>query len=156
MARDATRWLAVAEDRVQISIPLPPGASAEDEALWATPLGGGTYRIENIPFSAYGLSLGDEVIASRGRNGLRIARVARRAGHSTYRVLVWPDVDVARADEMIGRVELAGCGVERATQRWIAIDVPPSADRAQVLDLLEIGWKDGVWRYEGGDEEPAQ
>ena len=36
---------------------------ASGETLWATALGDGTYRIDNIPFFATGVSLGDVVEA---------------------------------------------------------------------------------------------
>ena len=143
-------------DRVQVVVSVPPGTGADLEALWATPLGNGLYRIDNIPFSAYGLHLGDEVLAEAGQAGLRMVEVARRGGHSTYRVLAWPGSALDQIEERLGVIESLGCGVERATLRWVALDVPPTTDRSAVVALLEDGWRDGVWRYEGGDEAPAE
>jgi Domain of unknown function (DUF4265) len=52
---------------VKVALPLgsedPSGV--ERERVWATPLPDGTYRVENSPFHAHGISYGDAVFAER-------------------------------------------------------------------------------------------
>src|SRR5262245_5377260 len=76
---------------VKINFPLPAEDQAqgvEAENLWAEPLGGNRFRIDNVPFYVYGISSEDVVVANELEGRLRFQEVASRGGHSTYRVLV--------------------------------------------------------------------
>jgi hypothetical protein len=55
----------------------------DEEGLWAINLGGGLYRVDNIPFFAKDLSLGDIVKAADSQGRLIISNVLDRGGHST-------------------------------------------------------------------------
>jgi hypothetical protein len=41
-----------------------------------------------------------------------------------------------------------GCTYERATQRLISVDVPPTTDIYRAYDLLEDGERNQVWNFE--------
>jgi Domain of unknown function (DUF4265) len=40
---------------------------------------------------------------------------------------------------------MAGCTFESANPRYIAVDMPPSADVTALYELLERGKEQGVW-----------
>ena len=120
----------------------------ETESVWAASLGDGRYRIENVPFYACGVSY-DDIVVAKPKDGLLIVQeVAERGGHSTYRVILnryTTDDEFKAAWE---KIESLGCTYERATERLLAIDVPPEADIYAVYAALEEGEKVGVWDFE--------
>ena len=73
---------------VKIAFLLDPDESGgiSVERLWAKPLADGTYVLDNSPFHAYGVSWQDVVYAELVETGLVFSTIARRGGHSTYRV----------------------------------------------------------------------
>lgn len=60
----------------------------EVETLWAEPVGGDLYRLRNVPFLAYGYSEQDLVRADEVDGRLVVRGVAKRGGHSTYRIFL--------------------------------------------------------------------
>lgn len=142
-----------ASSLVKINFPLPPEDQAqgvEAENLWAEPLGGDRFRIDNIPFYAYGISHEDVVVASQVEGRLRFQEVSARSGHSTYRVLVKDTAGYEGADfqKLWARLRELGCTYEVAKRRWITIDVPSDSDVFTVYRILEQGEADGVWSFE--------
>src|SRR4051794_37589642 len=76
---------------IKVNCPLPAtdrAAGVVAENLWAEVLGSDRFRIDNVPFYAYGVSLGDVVRADEIDGRLVFRDVVARSGHSTYRVLV--------------------------------------------------------------------
>jgi hypothetical protein len=76
---------------VKISFPLSEEdqvGSLKSEGLWAVPLGDGRYRVQNIPFFLYGVSLEDIVSAEQVDGFLTFREVVSSSGHSTYRVFL--------------------------------------------------------------------
>lgn len=136
-----------AADLVKVTIPLPEGTwhRHASEGLWAESLGTNRFRLRNIPFFAYELSLDD--VVQVGHSGVD---VIERAGHSTYRVFLRDGLPPSDLDEWLGRLELAGANYERATARLIALDVPPAADVFGVYDVLKQGTDRHVWDFEEG------
>ena len=133
--------------------------SAEDRAsgvdaenLWAEELGSGKFKIDNIPFYAYGIALGDIVLAGQVDGRLTFKEVIAHSGHSTYRILVKDDSGF-ESDPFKGlsqRLQELGCEYEVAKRRWIAIDVPPATDVFTVYKLLESGEEQDLWTFEEG------
>jgi hypothetical protein len=133
--------------------------SAEDQAagvdaenLWAAALGNRRYRIDNIPFYVYGLSLDDVVHAEEEGGILVFCEVVSRGGHSTYRVLVNDNAGVngTNLKDLWLKLEELGCTRETAKRQWIAIDVPPVTNILSVYKILESGEEQGVWSFEEG------
>lgn len=123
------------------------------EVLWAEDLGHDKYRLLNSPFAAYGYSYQDVVAAHAGDAGeLVVGGVVVRGGHSTYRLFLSNEEigEDARIQKYWTPVEAAGCTFECATDRLIAVDVPPSAEIHSVYKLLEDGEAAGVWEFEEG------
>ena len=126
------------------------GVGAEN--LWAAALGDGRYRIDNIPFYVYGISLDDVVHAEEIGGRLVFREVVSRSGHSTYRILVKDSAGFNGTDftSLWPALEELGCSREVASRRWIAIDVPPTTDVFSVYSILEAGEEQGVWTFEEG------
>ena len=125
-------------------------AGVEAENLWAQRTGRGSFKIDNIPFYAYGVSVGDIVAAEEVEGHLRFHAVLSRGGHSTYRVLVKSE-EGYESDGFKAlwiSLERLGCSREVARSRVVAIDVPPSTDVFAVYQILEEGERQGVWSFE--------
>ncbi|SPF53594.1 conserved hypothetical protein [Candidatus Sulfopaludibacter sp. SbA4] len=138
---------------VKVNLPLPPEDQAqgvEAENLWAEPLGEDLYRIDNVPFYAYGISHEDVVVADEADGRLRFRAIAARGGHSTYRVLVKDSAGFESAgfQKLWARLSELGCTHEVAKRRWISIDVPSDSDIFVVYRILEEGMAQGVWTFE--------
>jgi hypothetical protein len=116
---------------------VPVVVETEDgaEILWATPLGGERYRLENSPSLAYGLSWLDVVEAEPGSRGrLHFTRVVEKSGHRTLRVRIG-GMDGHERASLLSALNDIGCSYEGELGRVLAIDVPPGAalDRACAL-----------------------
>ena len=136
----------------KVTVPLEPADwhSFATESVWAERLDDERFRIANVPFLAKGLSLGDVVCASRSPSGFEFVRVEVRGGHSTYRfVLRAGTADGAWLPYWVP-LEHVGCTFERATERLVAVDVPPSTNIHDAFRLLEDGERAGVWTFEEG------
>jgi hypothetical protein len=126
-----------------------------EESLWVIPLGQGLFQVDNTPFFAWDLALGD-VVAAAPEDGLwRFRQLVRRSGHATLRLIVY---DVAEVPSIIERFTRLGCLSERShIPGLIALDVPPSTSWAEVKQLLTEGEANERWGYEEArlpDEPP--
>lgn len=113
----------------------------------------GTCEICNVPFYAYGLSLGDRVAVDVQDGELWYADTIASAGHSTFRIIV-PKVFDKDAETAFDRrwapLQALGCKYEStgAPRNLFAVDVPPQADLGRVTALLDAGVSDEIWDYE--------
>lgn len=101
------------------------------ERVWAEPLGSDQYQLRNIPFFVRGFSHQDVVTAIPQDGELRVVGVARRGGHSTYRIflekpVMQKDPDFSSMWTPLGDL---GCTYEGATASIFAVDVPPEVPR---------------------------
>ena len=140
--------------RVKIFFPLekdeddyPP---AEVESLWATQRPHG-YELDNIPFYAPGIALGDVVEATVAPDGgLEFKRVISRGGHSTYRILLReprPDDPQFTVNELKNHglmVEISG------SPRLLAVDVSPSLSLERIEEFLFAGEDSNRWGLQEG------
>jgi hypothetical protein len=120
----------------------------DSETLWASPLGGGLYRLENSPFFAYGVSWQDVIEAHAAPDGLlEFARCVRKSGNRTLRVFF----ESFRANEepaqpILEGLNALGCTYEGMQPRLISINVPPEMDLKKVVEFLER--QSGIqWEY---------
>ena len=118
------------------------------ENIWALPIAADKYRIENIPFFIYDLSLGDVVEATNDENGdLCFRKVLERSENRTLR---------ARSDSLISNPDLGlriardledlKCKVEIHRDRLLAISVPPTLNITVITDYLTgmvLDWEYG-------------
>ncbi|MDB5070059.1 MAG: hypothetical protein JWM87_1170 [Candidatus Eremiobacteraeota bacterium] len=124
------------------------------EALWALNLGDGRYKVDNVPFFAKNLSFGDIVQTESTEDELpNVSSVLERSGHSTYRVIVSPDLDATKHEEyheLLKTLKHLRVIIEAGSERFFAIDVPPGVPVQAVYDVLELGVEYGIWDFEEG------
>lgn len=76
--------------------------------------------------------------------------MARRGGHSTYRILI-KEGESIRSPKFLEHwqpLQNMGCTYEQAKSRWLAIDVPPRTDIFAAYALFEKGEVDEIWTFE--------
>lgn len=129
----------------------PPVSS---ERLWAFELGGDRYRIDNVPWFARDLAVGDVVraVAPDAESHPVLREVLDRSDHLTLRLVVLRRGplagDLGRALE---RFKLPGVYAEGAEQfGMLALDVEASADLDVIAATLRAGVGDGSWEYDEG------
>ena len=107
----------------------------------------GLFRVDNIPFFAKSIALGDVVSAAPDEQGLlRFKDVVRPSGHSTLRIIVFDEAEVPSVLEQFTRL---GCTSERShIPGLIALDVPPSVSMADLRRELDSGMQQDRWDYE--------
>jgi hypothetical protein len=130
------------------------GPDGEVETLWANPVGPGQYALDNLPWYAYGVSLGDIVEADADASGggrvLAFRRVVRKSGNRTVRVILevrepGGDAWTFESERLLARLAELGCGYEGYNRRLVALNVPPASDLAAVAAALtEAGFE---WEY---------
>jgi len=108
------------------------------ETLWAQPVGGDRYRLDNSPFWAYGVSWLDVVEARPDETGmLAMTRVVEKSGHRTVRVILRPPCDEsAESQRLLDDLVAMGCSYEGMHPGYIAIDIPAEVSLDAVADAL--------------------
>lgn len=109
------------------------------ETLWAFDLGNDQYRLDNAPFYAYSVSLGDVVHAEPDTTGgvPTFQAVLRKCGNRTVRVFFDDPVEPGSVSEkLLSVLESFGCEYEGANKRYVAITIPPRVELAAVRDFL--------------------
>jgi hypothetical protein len=141
--------------------------SDQVETLWVARAGQDLYRLENIPFFAYGVSMGDVVLARWRQEDLDeldegeapgaygfpyFERVVQRGGNRTLR-LAFEDSAVSDepAREALARLTAMGCDYELFPPRLAAINVPPAVSLDGVMAYLVSTGR----TWENGDPETA-
>jgi hypothetical protein len=116
------------------------------ESLWAVPLGGGKYRLDNVPFYAKGVSFGDTVAAVVKDEQLVVVELVGFGGHSTVRVIVY---DEAMTSEIREELRAIGCSTELShIASFFSVDVPANVDYEAVVSLLQKHSDAGKIDYE--------
>jgi hypothetical protein len=111
-----------------------------EETLWAADLGKHYYRLANLPFYAYGVSLDDVVYAPREAQDQfpTFQRIISKSGRKTLRVILnEAPSSGSNSEKLIKALNCLGCGIEGATPTYIAVDVPSDTNLAQVVNEIE-------------------
>jgi Domain of unknown function (DUF4265) len=134
-------------------------AACFGERVWARPLGGDRFVLENAPWFARGFAEGDTVRAVASSDGVwpTVLETLEWSGNLTIRVIPFSSgplggslqrvLDAFRAVGVTGE----GAGI----YPMVALTVPPSADRIAVKGLLEQGVEDEWWEFEEGCVDDA-
>lgn len=137
------------EELTKIHVTLRNHPMSGGESMWAKSLGDDTYRIENIPFCAYGLNYGDVVFAVSDEPDLKpeIRKVMHPSGNATIRVIF---LGMSSKDQtpIIERIILAGGEVERATESFLCINIPNVDIRRSVVEILGELEQDDILSFE--------
>lgn len=132
---------------------------AESEGLWAEPVGGDRYRIDNIPWFARELACDDVVRAEPDAEGVLwgVKRV-RWSGACTIRVMAPRDGRPVEAELAAITEAFAAHGVDYEGNQdlgLLALSIPAEADLYAIKTLLMDGQAQGRWDYEEGCISPA-
>ena len=132
------------DDRPRVKIGLRDN-DGDVETPWATHLGGRLYRLDNVPFFAYGVSADDVVEAVPDQDGLpMVNRVVQKSGNRTVRVWLPETTDTDPAPTLLAELARLGCTYEGAYNKLICINVPPAVPLDSVADLLvrlDVEWE---------------
>jgi len=145
MADDRTDLVKIA-----FTIENPENAGCEIEWLWVIPAEDDTYIVDNSPFSIYGISLKDKVLAHEENGILKFVRVVARSGHSTYRVRLPVGRDHQYFLKYWPNLEKLGCTYEGSDgrHRLYAIDIPDIQSVPDAYDILQKYENAGLWEFE--------
>jgi len=126
---------------VKLRLKAPDGTV---ETPWAVDLGEGLYRLDNIPFFAYGVSADVVIQAAPEDDGyLAFSKLVTRSGNRTLRI-AFKD-KVTKTEPLLIRLSEIGVGWEGAFSKLIALNVPPEVDLDRVVDLLTRSGEN--WEY---------
>lgn len=119
-------WLDDADDVVLVEI------AGIIETLPARELGGGKFKICCIPFSAYDIERGDEVVCD---NRGHFISVSKKSGDCGFRFRTDRDGDTI--EKIVKVVEEYGCTIEfDPSGRLIAVNAPEGIDQEMVSGVL--------------------
>jgi Fe2+ transport system protein FeoA len=119
----------------------------EWEGLWAIPLGGERFQIDNIPFYAKNLSCDDIIEAGLEGNKLIFRRLIQPSENSTIRIVVY---DLKDETSVRRRLLDLGCSIEgTGTPGLIAINVPRTNMAGAINFLNEAVARDELDFEEG-------
>jgi hypothetical protein len=142
--------MATEERLVKLYVDLPEGETVGGESVWARPLGGDLFEIQNVPFVADDLHFNDVVraVAPDPHSRPQVREVVRRSGHRTVRVLFAEHVSPRQQQEILGALDELRAGYERGTRRLVAVDVRPEGDYFGVCAYLGRCARAGLLEYE--------
>jgi hypothetical protein len=129
---------------VKIAIPLR-GPRWTVETVWAEPLGGDRYRIQNIPWLADGFHNRDIVRCkpAEGESMPEVVEVVEPSGHDTLHLVFTQRASNELRNEVLERMERDLGFIERAGDDGWAVDVNPGTDRDAALAYLGALQADG-------------
>ena len=114
------------------------------ESVWATKEGS-YYRINNIPFLAPNIALGDLVEAEEDDGALYFEKLVEPSGHSVVQMIVFNESDVM---EIGKELEQLGCTWEGShKKKLISVDVPKDLSYTIIKQFLDNGENEGRWSY---------
>ncbi|WP_201771811.1 DUF4265 domain-containing protein [Kutzneria albida] len=126
----------------------------DNEGLWGIPLTEGELvQVDNIPWFARNVAVGDIVRVSTSNNGtLWAMEKVSWSGACTIRVIPFPDGPLAGSRQAVldvfSPLGVDGEGIEQFGM--VALSVPPNVNLHEVKRLLHRGESEGWWEYEEG------
>lgn len=141
------------DDLVKVHLDLPNHWWFKGESLWARPLGGDLYEIQNVPFCAYGLNCRDVVraVPVNADEKPEVREVVRRSGNRTLRIS-FHELTKTQQSPLLDSLEAMGTWVERANDSFVCVNLPPEADYDAVCTFLDGQETQGVLEYETCEE----
>jgi len=108
------------------------------ERLWATPVAGGLYRLENSLFLGYDLSYHDvvETVSSDDGPFPVVSRVRTKSGNRTLRAHVKEGLESEKGITVRRAINELGSTYEVANDRILSITVPPGASLERLCQAL--------------------
>ncbi|MEQ8415841.1 MAG: DUF4265 domain-containing protein [Imperialibacter sp.] len=139
---------------VKLHIELPKHWAIGGESLWAEPLGNDLFKIQNVPFYAYGLNYCDTVVATPDSkdSAPEIRKLVEAGGHRTLRLYFNQEIGRAHQEEILKSLLTFGATCERADARLVAIDIKPNGDYLAVFNELETYLEKEILIFETCEE----
>jgi len=145
---------AMTPEAVEIWFPIEKDSegypqSQDWEELWATPVEGGSFRLDSTPFFVKDIAAGDVIAAVRTEEGWHsFQKIISRSGNSSFRI--WLQDAVAHDSvKIVEALRRLGGHVETTLERLIAINVSPDREN-EVWAYLEAGRDRGDWGLQVG------
>ena len=142
--------------KVLFRVPNDDGA-AEIETLWAFDLGDDLYRLDNMPYFAYGVSLQDVVYAplDESEGFPTFQSVHSKSGNRTVRIILDSPAEPGNASrKLLDGLLMIGCTLEGANAIYYAVTIPPQVKLAAVRNyLIESG---AEWEHANPTDEEIQ
>lgn len=119
------------------------------ESLLALPLGSNTYRLENSPWFAYGVSFQDVIEALPSETELPVfTRVLEKSGNRTLRIYLQTPLETeqdVRQHITLASLLRMGCAIEGTNGNYFAVNIPPDVDFDRVCSYLHS--TSDLWEY---------
>jgi hypothetical protein len=114
------------------------------ESVWAT-MKGNYYEINNIPFFASNIALGDLISVEHDDGALYFDELIEPSGHSAIQIVFFDEKYMKQAER---ELEVFGCTWEGShIKTLIAVDVPKNISYSIVKGYLDKGEKESKWSY---------
>jgi Domain of unknown function (DUF4265) len=135
-------------DKGYVKVRMTDLEGVHTETVWAVTVSPGRFRVDNVPWFAYGVSVGDIVEGAQYADGMYdFTRVTEASGNRTIRMIL-PDgesSDSARGKAILAEVRAIGCSFEGANGRYFGVTIPPGVGLPEVADVMV---RTGVtWEY---------
>ena len=123
----------------KIHIDLPNHWAIGGESMWATPLGNDLFKIENVPFYAYGLNFHDIVLATSDSDDQipEIRELVEPSGHRTFRVFFKKHISRDKQEKVLDSLKELTVSYESANEIYFSLDVQPEGNYQAVFDKLD-------------------
>ncbi|HEU5290211.1 MAG TPA: DUF4265 domain-containing protein [Cyclobacteriaceae bacterium] len=143
---------------VKIHIDLPNHWAVGGESMWAEPLGNDRYKIENVPFYAYGLNFKDVVRATADSDELKpeIRELVEASGHRTFRLFFKEEIEREQQEKILDSFRELHVSYERADKIYVALDMKPQGNYQSVFDKLEEYEKQDILGFETCEARNAE
>ena len=138
----------------KIHIDLPNHWAIGGESFWATPLGNNLFRLENVPFYAYGLNFHDVVKATSDSDELipEIRELVELSGHRTFRVFFEKNIDRQSQEKILDSMKELTISYERANGIYFSLDMQPNGNYQAVFDRLDKLERENILGFETCEE----
>src|SRR5215203_295190 len=133
--------------KVLFRVPNEDGG-ANVETLWAYDLGSDEYKLDNLPYYAYGVSCDDVILApfDDDEQFPTFQKVVSKSGNRTIRIIFdLPFESGNESEALVNRLVTMGCDFEGANKKYIVINIPPLVELDEVAkELIDA---DVAWEY---------
>ena len=126
------------------------GPDGEIETPWAEPVHSNLFRLDNLPWFAYGVSDDDVVEATVTDDAgvFEFVRVVTPSGNRLIRIVL---DDPADATGVLPKLLAMGCHYEGLNRRFVAVNIPPTVDLNTVTAYVTaagVTWENAKPTYE--------
>jgi hypothetical protein len=150
----------MSDKHVKVSVPINIGGQ-RNENLFAYPTDKPDhFKINSIPFFAYGINDGDLVRCDKSGT---VLEVVEASGFRTFRVRFQPGTDMVAMNKVAKHLHELGAGLNLGFPGFLSMDVGPDKDYEAVVTYLDelteqerIVYETAEQRAEGSFSDPAQ